>query len=468
MSEAQQLQQATESVRTLHKALRDSQKKNEQLTRDLARLQTTIVEPQAANDHLRQELQEAQQEVEEKQGTIEQLTQDLDHQGHEPQQYAPESSKRRSAVKELQDMKAPEKTFRGSAVSESNIAFFNGRNSQKIHSYDSDTQKWDQQHIPDTPYIKHTLVIVKNRLTIVGGFLNGRATNSIRSLTGEGMDREWLELFPAMPSHRLNTTAICSGHSLIVAGGYDLFHILTTVEVMNTETLQWFTASPLPHPFSSATASVCGDNLYMLGGVERPNQPTRLVLTCSVSKLLDSCQPQPQPQPQPLEVAIRPAVWQRVADSPYYLSSCAAVYRQLVLVGGLKFNEAIRTGEETTAVSTGAETTAISTEPKTTAISTGAETIANTTQEETTTIRTGAGTTDISTYNASNNSWQVIGNSPTAQYRALVVMIRDKMMVVGGLDASLSPQRVKFDPFFGAPMDAVNNFTFQAVSLKML
>ena len=81
MSEAQQLQQATESVRTLHKALRDSQKKNEQLThqveekqstieqlnRDLARLQTTIVEPQAANDHLRHELQQAQQDVEEKQ-----------------------------------------------------------------------------------------------------------------------------------------------------------------------------------------------------------------------------------------------------------------------------------------------------------------------------------------------------------------------------------------------------------------
>lgn len=177
--------------------------------------------------------------------------------------------------------KAPKEMFRGSAVSDTKMAYFNSRNSEQIHSYDPETQEWDQ--LPDTPHIKHTLVIVNNMLTIVGGYdpTEGKVFNSILSLIGEGKDRVWLPFFPAMPSNRCNTAAICSGHSLIVAGGFDIVNILTTVEVLDTDTHQctWTTASPLPRRLSSATASICGGNLYMLGGYEIPDDlPVRLVL----------------------------------------------------------------------------------------------------------------------------------------------------------------------------------------------
>ena len=52
-----------------------------------------------------------------------------------------------------------------------------------------------------------------------------------------------------MPTKRYGSTALCTGTALIVAGGVSEDHsTLQTVEVMNTETLQWSTAAHLPQP----------------------------------------------------------------------------------------------------------------------------------------------------------------------------------------------------------------------------
>ena len=50
-----------------------------------------------------------------------------------------------------------------------------------------------------------------------------------------------------------------------IAGGEgEGFTVLTTVEVMNTDTLQWSTASSLPYPLYGASATVCRDSVYLL------------------------------------------------------------------------------------------------------------------------------------------------------------------------------------------------------------
>ena len=72
-----------------------------------------------------------------------------------------------------------------------------------------------------------------------------------------------------MPTKRKWTTSLCTGTTLIVAGGVgESGRTLLTVEVMDTETHQWSTASDLPQPMYYASATVCGDQLYMLGGAE--------------------------------------------------------------------------------------------------------------------------------------------------------------------------------------------------------
>ena len=153
----------------------------------------TIAELQAENHCLRQAIQQARAEIEE----LEHVCKSSSRQLQELSELQQTTKAQHPLIKPntIQDMKwqeqskAPEKMFRGSATSDANVAYFNGRDSKKIHSYNSDTQKWDQPRIPNTPHTKHTLVTVKDMLTIVGGSLHGKATNSILSLKLEGRKR---------------------------------------------------------------------------------------------------------------------------------------------------------------------------------------------------------------------------------------------------------------------------------------
>ena len=114
-----------------------------------------------------------------------------------------------------------------------------------------------------------TLAIVNGLLTAVGGLQPDKLTNTLLSLTGGGSKRKWSEYFPHMRTKRYLPAVVCSGRLLVVArGGGDNDTPLSTVEVMDTESLQWFTASSLPHPMTQASATICGENLYLLGGYD--------------------------------------------------------------------------------------------------------------------------------------------------------------------------------------------------------
>ena len=221
------------------------------------------------------------------------------------------------------ESKAPEKMYRGSAAADSNMAYFNINGSTTVHSYDSNTQEWRQ--VPAAPHTHSTLVVVHHVLTMVGGQISCGATDSLLSLMGEGRVIKWLPNLPAMPTKRYWTAAVCSGRSLIVAGGNNGRNILSTVEVLDTDTRQWSIASSPTHPFSNATISICGERLYMLVGVDQTGYNTRSVLSCSVPELLQSCQPQPLAEKLRTAPANQSTIWRRVADAPHYWSSCATL-----------------------------------------------------------------------------------------------------------------------------------------------
>ena len=94
-----------------------------------------------------------------------------------------------------------------------------------------------------------------------------------------------------MLTERRNPAAVCSGKSLVVAGGQREWHTkLSTVEVMDTDSLKWSTVSSLPHPLSDASATVCGGSIYLVGGDDQTNQGVKSVFTCSLNDLLESAQ----------------------------------------------------------------------------------------------------------------------------------------------------------------------------------
>ena len=287
--------------------------------------------------------------------------------------------------KTIQDMrwqkesKAPDKLHRGSAAADSNVAYFNGHVSTIIHSYDSDTGEW--RRLPATPHPCFALVVLHHVLVVVGGRIPGpRGTDSLLSHMGKGKRKRWLRDLPAMPTKRSEAAAVCTGHSLIVAGGKDGHDSLSVVEVLDTDTRQWSVASSLTHPCTLATMSICGERLYMLGANDHF---TRSVLSCSVKELLQSCQPQPLAEKPQAAPDNQSTIWRHVADAPHSMSSCVTFCGQLVAVGGW---------DDKAVGDTGA----------------------------------------ISGYHEATDSWEALGDMPTARRMALVAVVNGKMMVVGG------------------------------------
>ena len=211
--------------------------------------------------------------------------------------------------------------WRGAAVVDGKIAYFRIGGSSVVHAYDPPTQQWST--LPECPQVNFSLAVINGLLTAIGGNLSGQATNTLLSLAGEDRGRKWMEKFPPMPTKRWSTAAVCSVKSLIVAGGTTgtgrYTDNLATVEVMDTETCQWLTASSLPHPFNAASATICGDRLYLLGGYDSKDW-TKSLLTCSVPDLL-SVPPLEEQLKRDLSLTDQHQVWQVVADVPVYRST---------------------------------------------------------------------------------------------------------------------------------------------------
>ena len=216
--------------------------------------------------------------------------------------------------------------YRGAAVSHGNVAYFNSRGSTAVYSYESQRQLWRQ--LPDCSTKNSALVMADNKLTTIGGWdQHYRPTNSLASLTGEGKDSKWVELFPRMPTARYHLAAVCRGRNVIAAGGIgDGGRRVTTVEILDTELRQWSrgSAGSLPHPMSVASITVCEDLLYLLGGFDQNGDLTRSVLTSSITDLLH----------QQKETANQSKVWRQAADAPYYVSTAVSVGGQLLAIGG--------------------------------------------------------------------------------------------------------------------------------------
>ena len=265
---------------------------------------------------------------------------------------------------------APERMERGSAVSHDKMAYFNPSYSTAVYQFEED--QWTA--LPECPHYDSALTVVNEQLTTVGG-RHGRTTNSLASLTGEGKDRKWVEHFPRMPTSRWGLAAVCRGTSLIAAGGLDGGGgALRTVEVMDTESLQWTLVNPLPHPMWLASIAVSQEKVYLLGGWDQ-NGLTLSVFTCSTL------------QTQPLDAQLEKTAnqltpWNQVADAPHYGSTAVCVGEVLLAIGGQSAAD-----EETSA---------------------------------------------IAYYNRTSDSWEDMGHMTTPRSEPLVALLPSNELIVAG------------------------------------
>ena len=226
--------------------------------------------------------------------------------------------------------RAPDGICFGSCTVAAEMAYFRSINT--VHAHNAAIGKWGK--LSRCPHCYFTLVVVNGLLTAVGGIdFSGNDRNKLLSLVGNG---KWVEQLPRMPTIRSRTAAVCSGKNLVVIGGHSGV-MLKRVELLDIDSLQWFIASELPHPLCSASATVCGDNLYLVGGFGECGKANKSVLTCSLSALDQS------KKITTLSIAggrsvkefsRTEQVWRKVASLPVVHSTCASLNGQLIAVGG--------------------------------------------------------------------------------------------------------------------------------------
>ena len=413
-----QLHTLRDQLLTLRDKLREKEQENQQQRQQIQKLQTILI----ANDEhlagtedqlqqkeattaayqqeiqqLRQQLQSSEQVTAEFQQTLlekEKIIQDQQKQVVEQQQQLKQRGGQRQEEEEasgaaasgdsielrwMDGERAPRKMCGEVAVVDGSVAYFKPQWSDSVITHNSSTNKWSE--LPKCPNSGFSLAIVNSLLTAIGGeTINYEVTNSLLSLT----DNKWTKQFPPMPTKRWLTAVVCNGKSLVVAGGVAKGHKkLSTVEVMDTETLQWSTASSLPHPLYLTSATLCGDQVHMLGGFYQSNEQSKSVVTCSLAALLQSCQPQSLVAQLMTALGSGPKVWYQLADAPVTLSTCISLQGQLLAVGGEDSD-----GKETTA---------------------------------------------IHMYNTTTNSWEIISHMTTPRSQCLVAVVPpNKLIVVGG------------------------------------
>ena len=273
---------------------------------------------------------------------------------------------------------APCDMERGAAVAHGSVGYFSSSGGHDVFAYDSEKDDWSK--LPECPQKYFGLAVINNFLTAVGGdpsgLFSGDFTNRLVSFNGS----KWVTIFPPMPTKRYVPAVISAQNHLIAAGGLGVgYNVLSTVEVMNTDTREWYTAASLPEPVHHMSATVCGGRLYLLEGRDKNYYiSTHAVFTCTLDSLLHSCHPPSQTPPHTNGAG----VWQRIADVPMKHSTCTTLNGRVLAVGG---RDSHRTR-----------------------------------------------TPNVYMYNGDSDSWPLVGHMSKPRSECLVVGLRDCIIAAGG------------------------------------
>ena len=241
------------------------------------------------------------------------------------------------------DTTLPKRISRGTSTSKGSKAYFCGRGEKQIYMFNSRDQKWTA--LLECPSSSFSLAIVNGLPTTVGGFQNGRPTNSLFTYVEGKRGAEWdAQFHPPMPTKRCNPAVVTNEKALIVAGGETRpwgGDKIDSVEVMTTNDLQWLTVTRLPQPLSLLSAVVCKEELYLLGGVDDNSIATDIVFSCSVPALLETgkiARTSSWTRRHP-SISIQPTVWQKCAPLPVYNATATTINGQVLTIGGCDSNE---------------------------------------------------------------------------------------------------------------------------------
>ena len=212
---------------------------------------------------------------------------------------------------------APCEMYRGSATTDRHFTFFSPDYSTSVYSYEWSVDKWDQ--LPPCPYSASALVIIDGELTAVGG-VKGSRTNKLFTL----QQRRWAEKYPPMNTARSSTAVVSTsdGDNIMVIGGVG-DRWTTTVELFQVRSRRWYELTNLPQPLTYPSATICGNQLHVIGYGDDG-------YSCSLQGLPSS------DQPITSQSISRIVTWTPLPHLPVEDSTAATLCGQLVIIGGMR------------------------------------------------------------------------------------------------------------------------------------
>ena len=209
---------------------------------------------------------------------------------------------------------APDIMKIGSATSDGQFAYFLPEDALAniVYRYEWSTDEWEK--LPPCPYRGSALVIIDSALTTVGGLtgFNNAGTKKLVTLR----KNEWVEEHPPMNTARFNAAAVVTddGNYTLVIGGHTKDR---AVELYLVRYRRWFELTSLPEPLTHPQATICGNQLYVIGEY-------RDGYSCSLGSL-----PYATSQCTSLKIS-----WKALPCLPVYRPTVATLCGQLVIVGG--------------------------------------------------------------------------------------------------------------------------------------
>ena len=202
------------------------------------------------------------------------------------------------------------------------------RERRTVMVYDPKRNSYDT--LPPCTYKLFSMAVVNNQLVLVGGW--DVHTNKMTNQLGvwNEQSKRWTHPLPPMTT-ACNSPSVATHNNrwLVVMGGYDGKIHLSRVEILDTDSTQWYHAASLPQPLSQSLPAIIGNMCYLLGGYTEEGASKKVFSVC-----LDDLISQAVSQPASASAPPTPSPWQSLPDTPLHNSTALAFNGALLAVGG--------------------------------------------------------------------------------------------------------------------------------------
>ena len=195
-------------------------------------------------------------------------------------------------------------------------------NNYTVMTYDISTGKWAT--LPPYRTWGFAMTSINNQIVLVGGCEHGNLRSKVVGVW-DADNKQWTHPYPEMHTARALCSVVVHNEWLVVAGNWSaLCPLLSSVEVMNTNSKQWYAGPPIPIMWSSMRSATVGDECYFMGG--STGSPTNTVYSVSLSALTTG-----------LNSSTRKGqkIWKEISGLQTTLSTPLSISGSLLAVGGV-------------------------------------------------------------------------------------------------------------------------------------